>query len=274
MKLRMNLLDNALSFLNTSLYFIGQTDEYSHNECFADEETSTQYKMAIINIVQAIELIFKECLRKVHTVLIYEDIDKATSTKAKTVSISLALDRLIDICNIKISENDILLIKDAIKTRNEIMHYEFETSSEEAKVKYGRIYTFIKKFYKEQFSEDISSKILNKYISIEKNIMYFAENLVPFRGTEVNKAELEEIKNDIRENSIKTHYCIDGQLYERIRFGNETTSFFCAYDKFCGDCISIIGEFHMSGCDMEECPKCHGQAISCSCDYGDDNDIK
>ena len=33
----------------------------------------------------------------------------------------------------------------------------------------------------------------------------------------------------------------------------------------CGDCGCKVGQFHHPGCDVERCPKCHGQCISCDC---------
>jgi hypothetical protein len=33
----------------------------------------------------------------------------------------------------------------------------------------------------------------------------------------------------------------------------------------CGDCQVEQGGMHHSGCDKEKCPRCLGQAISCSC---------
>ena len=33
----------------------------------------------------------------------------------------------------------------------------------------------------------------------------------------------------------------------------------------CHDCDCLLGEKHYDGCDVEECPKCHGQLISCEC---------
>ena len=41
----------------------------------------------------------------------------------------------------------------------------------------------------------------------------------------------------------------------------------------CGDCGAGVGWPHHVGCDLETCPRCGGQAISCACldGLGDDD---
>ena len=56
---------------------------------------------------------------------------------------------------------------------------------------------------------------------------------------------------------IETAYLeIQGDVFERLR---ET-------ENMCGDCGATEGEYHHLGCDMERCPKCRGQLISCDCE--------
>ena len=58
----------------------------------------------------------------------------------------------------------------------------------------------------------------------------------------------------------KKHIMIQGQGYLR-----DTTYFDTS--KRCHDCniINKKGNIHHFGCDIERCPKCHGQLLSCGC---------
>ncbi len=50
-----------------------------------------------------------------------------------------------------------------------------------------------------------------------------------------------------------------GELYER------RTDNYGELDGECGDCGVKLGEIHHYGCDVEVCPKCGRQLISCPC---------
>ena len=61
---------------------------------------------------------------------------------------------------------------------------------------------------------------------------------------------------------------IDGELYEPVRWGDERRYrryWIEIHDSACTDCGTPSQGIHHHGCDIEECPACHAQAISCAC---------
>ncbi len=66
---------------------------------------------------------------------------------------------------------------------------------------------------------------------------------------------------------MKNKYLIKGKLYDPIPFGAEDEDWVGdGEDPTCGDCGCHIGEQHLECCDIERCPRCGGQFISCDCD--------
>jgi hypothetical protein len=61
-------------------------------------------------------------------------------------------------------------------------------------------------------------------------------------------------------------YRINGKDYKRIPYGKEDSEWH-ADDFPCHDCETTKGQLHLPGCDVEQCPRCGGQAIGCGCDY-------
>lgn len=57
----------------------------------------------------------------------------------------------------------------------------------------------------------------------------------------------------------------DGSTLPAVRYENETVSIERRPFHRCHDCGVALGGFHHPGCDMERCPRCGGQLISCGC---------
>jgi hypothetical protein len=61
-------------------------------------------------------------------------------------------------------------------------------------------------------------------------------------------------------------YAVQGRDVGRVRYGDEHDDW-GADQQACHDCRVIKGEFHVPGCDVERCPLCGGQVITCDCPY-------
>jgi hypothetical protein len=64
-----------------------------------------------------------------------------------------------------------------------------------------------------------------------------------------------------------TEFTINGQEYDRIRYGSGDDDLDL---PTCDDCGTRRGALHQIGCNLEPCPRYGGQAISCDCFYEDD----
>ena len=62
-------------------------------------------------------------------------------------------------------------------------------------------------------------------------------------------------------------YLILGKLYEPVKCGDEGDWYVDDTDEstMCGDCGCGLGEQHYKSCDIERCPACGMQLITCDC---------
>lgn len=78
----------------------------------------------------------------------------------------------------------------------------------------------------------------------------------------------EEWQDEFQQAQLKVHYKLEGKLYPRIRYGSEEDDW-GADDRPCHDCDAKKGKYHLPGCDVERCPRCKNQVITCGCEFED-----
>lgn len=135
---------HSLDLLNNSISYFREAVSYAQR----DNPETNHWKFAILHVVQAMELAFKERLRRVHPVLIYENVDKAD----KTVSLTTAITRLKNpsMGGVSISDGDRRKIEKAFDLRNQLTHFEFSQPHEHVELKFAEIFSFLIFFYRTQ----------------------------------------------------------------------------------------------------------------------------
>ena len=56
-----------------------------------------------------------------------------------------------------------------------------------------------------------------------------------------------------------------GESLPRVPYGSEKRADWSVCGERCPDCNAKLGQPHHWGCDVEECPRCHHQLITCAC---------
>ncbi|WP_148302480.1 hypothetical protein [Caldalkalibacillus mannanilyticus] len=249
----MNLLENAYDFLNSSLLFY----RYS-------EEDPRKWKVAFINIVQSIELMAKEKLKRSNKYLIYENIDNPKNT----ISLHVALDRMLNILELPLDNKDIDTLKKAISLRNQMMHYEIDFSVHELMAKYSVLFEFATSFHFRFLDGELHNFIEEHLWEEEANLMeFFKQEFFVYNSEEVHR----RFPKDFIESKYIEDYLIQGVAYPRIGYGEERYEEELRHTRAtCADCMVKLGEFHVPGCDWEQCPKYYGQSIGCGCDDAED----
>jgi hypothetical protein len=90
---------------------------------------------------------------------------------------------------------------------------------------------------------------------------------VKYNGTQV----IEGWPEKIMAAQKKKTYLIDGVEYPRVPYGEENGDWGADHHP-CGDCAVVKGQLHVPGCDVEHCPVCGGQVLSCGCEYERDDE--
>jgi hypothetical protein len=252
-KLEMDLRDNAYDFVNESLRAAQRAEQFAR-----------AWKFAIVHIVQAIELVLKERLRQEHPVLVWENVDR----QKHTVSLTLAVSRITGALSIQLTAREMDAINKARRWRDLMIHYEFALDVQEAKAIYARLFEFVTAFHAEHLGGELHAHISEELWAKEAELIdFFRSEFVTYNGIQVHKT----IPRQILDAQAIASYTVDGQRFTRIAYGSED-HWQPDWLEVCGDCGVRPGQLHLLGCDIEQCPRCRQQALSCGCLYAETPD--
>ena len=274
MKFELNLLQNSYDYIYNSLDLYKIADEYGmHDEQRTIFENKVKWKLAFVTLVQGFELLLKEILYRAHPNLIYENIDSENSSESNTITFQKAIIRTNNFSDLYIEDEDKQFLLNCSKLRNEFIHNKVNIKSEEIKSKYSKLYCLYKKVHDEIIEEKIVFPT-GKLKDSEYEIIEYNKNWTVFRGREIRKNELNNIKKEIENNRLYKYYINKNvNKVERIKYGDEIhheefrRRYKCSSIEYeiCDDCNALIGEYHLDNCDLEICPFCFGQRITCGC---------
>ncbi|AXP80980.1 hypothetical protein CJ739_1895 [Mariniflexile rhizosphaerae] len=236
---------NASNFINESLHCARRASK-----------ESDKYPIAIVLLIQGLELTLKFLLSKENEMLVYDNVDNPNINK--TVGISAALNRLVSFKVIDLEPSDKLRLEKTIKIRNQITHFQFNLNPKQAHSYYLRLFEFIHYFYSKYLSKDLHDIIQKEYWAFEAELLSEIKKseYVHYHGITVHKNHPKDIIESQQYDGLE----IDNEIFDRIPFGSETT-FKIGNSDLCGDCGVIKGFYHTDNCDHEQCPKCGEQLI-------------
>ena len=210
--LKMNLLENSISFFMESVIKAVQAEK------FADK-----WKFAILLLVQAIETSLKERLRRTQEILVYTNIDKPRHT----VDLSLAIDRLEKISKIVLKPSDIACIKTASDLRNQIVHFEFDLSIDQIKSNFVSLVGFYTTFCRDQLEADI---VTDLPAALHKELL----SLDSYVEELEKRAEERILKEGI--NSEEIWICPACKKYTFIIEDGKDTCYLCSHQEQVIEC--------------------------------------
>lgn len=245
----MSLLENSHDFVNESLRAAVRAEDDPHS-----------WKFAVLNMVQAVELLMKARLQQEHPSLIYENVD----LPKRTVSLWQAVGRITGAARIPLTSRELRTIKKGSQWRDQIVHFEFEISPYQVETVYSQLFEFLTRFHNDHTAfGELHAQIDRELWAKEAELIeFFRREVVLYNDIEVSRSWPAEVMVAQTYLTVELHHV----EYARLKRGVDWPSI---SEYPCHDCGIVDGQLHVPNCDMETCPRCFGQLISCGCLWGE-----
>lgn len=231
----------------------------------AREEDAFQWTFAIVNSVQAIELLLKERLRREHPLLVFANIDRP---RRHTVSLETALERL-KACDVNLGAEEMERLHCAKDLHNDVVHYELAATVDQLEAAYVDVFEFAHTFHLKELGEELHEHLDPDLWHMEAALMgRFHAGFVTYQGERlVNTSPIK-----IVEAQQISHYRFRESDYARVSYGRKSAEPSVeSIPPNCPDCGGLVAQLHVPGCHLETCPACGGQVLICECEDPESN---
>lgn len=214
----------------------------------------------------------KERIRRENRLLIYKNIDKYKPITRETITVSWTVlnERIKYVLGGDFEKIDSGRLDLAQKLRNQILHYDVALEFPAIYHDFANLFNFVREFHKNEI-RNTEKETLYDHIDKEhwhdQEVLFdvFHEEIVYFNEIFMPKGLQVEISGEQENSTI----IINGEKFSRVHYGSPEehpeVNFEYA-NKPCGDCLVIRGQIHLLDCDMEQCPNCSNQMITCACE--------
>ncbi|MCI1220030.1 MAG: hypothetical protein LKF99_05820 [Bifidobacterium sp.] len=253
-RFHLSMRENAYDSLNEALL---KSEE-------ASDTNPIPWKYAVLHIAQTLELMFKQRLYDEYPLLLWTKLQPGTHT----VTLEESIVRL-KYAGIAFDSDDENRLKQTIKWRNAITHYNVDLQIEEIQTCFALLFEFLTRFQTEQYPEepDLTDHLSPEAKTVAAHVMtFFREDTVLFDGIRMHRtwpAKLTDAQNYPSVN-------LNEETFNRIAYRREPhwqEHLDWVPRERCHDCSCRIGQLHGPGCCVEECPRCGGQFWFCDCNF-------
>lgn len=213
--IQFDLIENGLDFVTSGVeHILKDTKPYL-------------LKYAILHLSAGTELLLKEVLKNEHWSLIFENPTNAKFDVLKTgefrsVDFETLLTRLTNICEIKLSQKELGILRQLRKHRNKIEHFEFNENSEAIKSLTSKVLCLLLNFINEYFEETSLSETSKDRIETLRSIVTEFKEFANLRTSQIR------VQLEIAQQSHKIENC---PLCRQAAFvlEDDLTCLFCGF---------------------------------------------
>ncbi len=186
--IQFDLIENGLDFVTSGV------------EHILKDQSPYLLKYAILHLSAGTELLLKEVLKNEHWSLIFENPNTAKyellqTGEFKSVDFEILITRLVNICEIALSEKDISILRQLRKLRNKIEHFEFNQNAQAIKSLASKVLCLLLNFINENFVHSSLSNTATEDIEKLRSIAIKFKEFATLRASQIKNALTAAQKN-------------------------------------------------------------------------------